>query len=1110
SKMLEVPILHVNGDDPEAVCLATEIALDYRTTFGRDVVIDLVCYRRLGHNEQDEPMVTQPLMYRAIHQHPTTRKIYSDKLAVEGVIPTDGGDAMVQICRTALDGGRHTNKTILSNYKPPFEVDWKPYIGTKWNENDDTRLPFEHLQALGRKIATVPANFKLHPRVEKIIADRKLMAEGKLPLDWGMAENLAYASAGLAVEANTSLTGEINVSATHSSGAEASITGNNSLIFSADLLDLNVEARDSSSAGLSFFGVSGSLQDISVAAYDHSTYATLLMTGDSATIEGDIVVHAQNTGSHNYSDNSDGGAILMGGNGISDNSDGPAFIMDHNDITVTAANYTGDGAFAFLDLWDVGGTIHDISVSASGYSADALALVLGGESLHINGTINVNATESGDASLVIAGLSNSLSLASDVFVDHVDINVTARGESSDAFLSASLFGSVDHINVAASGYNSAYATISGAISVDSFASITVSAGIGAGAALSIQSLDVNSGSDINLIANRASSYTGFYVNNTDVSFDNNSILVEADALRASTLLYLSEGGGDIRGNVASIDVLANNTSSYASAYVGGDITLTDNLHVEANAQSASAILEMDSLHTSGWVDLNVITGSDYAYTKLGINHLEQQYAYTGDMISVIAEGISSTASLYIGSGNIAGVVLSADNNGARAEAHLGSIHTDRSLIVQASYDSSSASLYVQDITLENGYIEVKTNGSSESATAGLNLASAEGLISTISVHAGGEYSSAYASITADDSNDLTINAISVGASGDYSHAEIDAGSLSLNTTNIDIWASGDHALAELHIEAIAGNIGEVYINAGGDHALAYATFQESDIREIAGNINISADSYPYTSASAGVDFFNGDGHSIFLTNKNIHITASGDNSGASLGLWNVAGAIHNLTVEAAGNLAIARTSIDLSNDIIINGDIEVIAGQYYSGGQFYGGPSDSAVASISLDANGYSTHLNNANISVIANDSNASAILDMGNANVYGSVGVIDVIADALNARASAYINTSDPVYINNGINVEALDSLAVASLGIDQIYFDGGSVNLHAQTNSASAYMNIDGTMHGHIGGISVGADDGAYASLGTAVAWGSSDGDNVTSLTGDISVSAAYGGNA
>jgi len=194
SKMLEVPIFHVNGDDPEAVCLVTEIALDFRMTFGKDVVIDLVCYRRLGHNEQDEPMVTQPLMYKKIHQHPTPRKIYADLLAGENVIAQADGEEMIKTFRTALDGGHHTNKTILSNYKPPFEVNWKPYVGTKWNENDDTRLPLELLQQLGRKITEVPSNFKLHPRVEKIMAERRLMAEGKLPLDWGMAENLAYAT----------------------------------------------------------------------------------------------------------------------------------------------------------------------------------------------------------------------------------------------------------------------------------------------------------------------------------------------------------------------------------------------------------------------------------------------------------------------------------------------------------------------------------------------------------------------------------------------------------------------------------------------------------------------------------------------------------------------------------------------------------------------------------------------------------------------------------------------------------------------------------------------------------------------------------------------------
>ena len=194
SKMLELPIFHVNGDDPEAVCLVTEMALDYRMQFSKDVVIDLVCYRRLGHNEQDEPMVTQPLMYKRIHQHPTPRKLYADKLAAEGTLSETEADAMVKTYRTALDGGYHTNQTILSNYKPPFEVDWKPYVGTRWNENDDTRLPLETLKELGRKIADVPPNFKLHPRVEKIMADRRLMAEGKLPLDWGMAENLAYAT----------------------------------------------------------------------------------------------------------------------------------------------------------------------------------------------------------------------------------------------------------------------------------------------------------------------------------------------------------------------------------------------------------------------------------------------------------------------------------------------------------------------------------------------------------------------------------------------------------------------------------------------------------------------------------------------------------------------------------------------------------------------------------------------------------------------------------------------------------------------------------------------------------------------------------------------------
>jgi 2-oxoglutarate dehydrogenase E1 component len=174
--------------------MAIELALDYRTRFRKDVVVDLVCFRKLGHNEQDEPMVTQPLMYKLVSQHPSTRRLYADKLLALGAIGPEQADAMVATYRQALDGGYHTNKTILSNFKPPFAVDWSKYRGTKWNENDDTRIPLAELQALAERLTAVPPHFKLHPRVEKIIADRRLMGQGKIPVDWGMAENLAYAS----------------------------------------------------------------------------------------------------------------------------------------------------------------------------------------------------------------------------------------------------------------------------------------------------------------------------------------------------------------------------------------------------------------------------------------------------------------------------------------------------------------------------------------------------------------------------------------------------------------------------------------------------------------------------------------------------------------------------------------------------------------------------------------------------------------------------------------------------------------------------------------------------------------------------------------------------
>jgi 2-oxoglutarate dehydrogenase E1 component len=194
AKMIEAPVFHVNGDDPEAVVMVARIALDYRMTFHKDVVIDLVCFRRLGHNEQDEPFVTQPLMYKKIAQHPGTRKLYADKLEKEGVIAAGHADEIVTSVRAALDAGKPTNAKILYGLKPALAVDWAPYIGVEWRRSAETAVTIEKLKALGKRLTDVPANFKLHPTVERLLAARRDMTEGKVQLDWGMAENLAYAS----------------------------------------------------------------------------------------------------------------------------------------------------------------------------------------------------------------------------------------------------------------------------------------------------------------------------------------------------------------------------------------------------------------------------------------------------------------------------------------------------------------------------------------------------------------------------------------------------------------------------------------------------------------------------------------------------------------------------------------------------------------------------------------------------------------------------------------------------------------------------------------------------------------------------------------------------
>ncbi|MGA1302170.1 MAG: 2-oxoglutarate dehydrogenase E1 component, partial [Burkholderiaceae bacterium] len=193
-KMIEAPVLHVNGDDPEAVLFATKVAMDYRSTFGKDVVIDIVCFRKLGHNEQDTPAMTQPMMYRRIGQHPGTRQLYADRLLAQGVLAEGEADQMVANFRAAMEEGRQTREPVLTNYKSRFAVDWAAYLDKKWTDEADTALPEAELQRLADRITTIPDGFTLHPLVEKVVNDRRAMGKGEMNLDWGMGEHLAFAS----------------------------------------------------------------------------------------------------------------------------------------------------------------------------------------------------------------------------------------------------------------------------------------------------------------------------------------------------------------------------------------------------------------------------------------------------------------------------------------------------------------------------------------------------------------------------------------------------------------------------------------------------------------------------------------------------------------------------------------------------------------------------------------------------------------------------------------------------------------------------------------------------------------------------------------------------
>ncbi len=192
-KMIESPVLHVNGDDPEAVALAVQLALEFRMEFRKDVVVDIICFRKLGHNEQDTPALTQPLMYKKIGAHPGTRKLYADKLAAQGLGDTLGDD-MVKAYRAAMDAGRHTVDPVLTDFKRKYAVDWTPFLDKKWTDTADTAIPLAEWKRLAEKITTIPDSVTPHQLVKKVYDDRAAMGRGEVPVDWGMGEHMAFAS----------------------------------------------------------------------------------------------------------------------------------------------------------------------------------------------------------------------------------------------------------------------------------------------------------------------------------------------------------------------------------------------------------------------------------------------------------------------------------------------------------------------------------------------------------------------------------------------------------------------------------------------------------------------------------------------------------------------------------------------------------------------------------------------------------------------------------------------------------------------------------------------------------------------------------------------------
>ena len=194
AKIIQAPVIHVNGDDPEMVVNAAKIACKYRNKFKKDIVIDLFCYRRRGHNEADDPSATQPLMYEKISNHPSVLNQYENNLMKEGILDAEQSKKIKSNYRKSLEGGESVAKNLAKKPNDSLWFDWEPYLDVKWWPKVDTKYSKKELKKLGKEIISVPKEFNMGSQASKIFADRHEMNQEKIPINWGYAEVMAYAT----------------------------------------------------------------------------------------------------------------------------------------------------------------------------------------------------------------------------------------------------------------------------------------------------------------------------------------------------------------------------------------------------------------------------------------------------------------------------------------------------------------------------------------------------------------------------------------------------------------------------------------------------------------------------------------------------------------------------------------------------------------------------------------------------------------------------------------------------------------------------------------------------------------------------------------------------